>query len=241
MSRPIICAHRGVSAHYPENTLVAIEQACDIGALQTEIDVRKTRDGHIVVMHDEAVDRTTNGTGAVSELTLEEIRALDAGSWKGESHAGERVPTLTEVLELCNSRGMFLCVEIKQYDIAPDVVRLIEEAGAVADCIVISFNFDTVAKVRQCNARIATGFLTASIPPGELDGLLDRVLEHGIPVVSALFTQVTPEVVSHCRLRGITLYAWTLDDVELVREYAAMGVDVIASNRPEEVMAGLKA
>jgi glycerophosphoryl diester phosphodiesterase len=239
MARPLVCAHRGVSAHCPENTLVAIEEAVKIGAPMTEIDVRRTADGHIVLMHDETIDRTTNGCGAVADLTLEDICCLDAGSWKGEQFVGETVPTLADVLDVCQNGRMFLCIEIKQYPIAPDVAALIEGCGMVDNTVVISFDFDCVCQVRQANPRIATGWLTAKIDPADLDDMLGRVLAEGIPVISALHTQVTPEVVDRCRLRGITLYAWTIDDEAEARRLAEMGVDVIASNRPGEIMAAL--
>lgn len=102
------CAHRGDKACAPENTLAAIRLAVEKGAPQIEFDVQTTRDGRLVIMHDGTVDRTTDGTGKVSELTFEEIRALDAGSWFGSEFKGEQVPTLREVLEeipktiLCN-------------------------------------------------------------------------------------------------------------------------------------------
>jgi len=236
VGRTLVCAHRGVSAHFPENTLVAIEEAARIGAPMTEIDVRRTSDGHIVLMHDETVDRTTNGSGAVPNLTLEDIRRFDAGAWKGGQFAGEEVPTLADVLDLCRDSGMFLCIEIKQYDIAADVVGLLEAHGMADSTIVISFSFDTVCDVRQANCCVATGWLTAQIEPARLDDMIRRVLADGIPVISALYTQVTPEVVERCRLRGITLYAWTIDDEATARTYAEMGVDVLASNRPQEIM-----
>ena len=238
-NRPIICAHRGVSSTHPENTLAAIAKACDIGALQTEIDVRRTSDGHLVLMHDESVDRTTSGTGPVSSMTLADIKSLDAGSWKSEEFAGETVPTLPETLQLCRERGMFLCIEIKQDEIAPEVVRDVEAAGMLDNVIIIAFNFNNIAQVRQVNTRIPTGFLVSRIPDGELDTIIGRCLDHGIPVISSLFTQVTEDVVTRCRLRGIPLYAWTIDDPDLARDVAATGVDLIASNTPAEIMAAL--
>jgi len=238
-NRPIICAHRGVSSTHPENTLAALRAACDIGALQTEIDVRRTADGYLVLMHDESVDRTTSGTGPVSSMTLAEIKSLDAGAWKSPEFAGETVPTLPETLQLCRERGMFLCIEIKQDGIAPEVVRDVEAADMVESVAIIAFNFDNIARVREVNARIATGYLVAAIPDGELDAMIDRCLDHGIPVISSLFTQVTEDVVTRCRLRGITIYAWTIDDLDLARDIASTGVDLIASNTPAEIMAAL--
>ncbi|MGQ9731731.1 MAG: glycerophosphodiester phosphodiesterase [Candidatus Zipacnadales bacterium] len=237
---PLVCAHRGVSAHFPENTLRAIAEVANIGVPLTEIDVRRTVDGHVVLHHDETVDRTTNGSGAVSALTLDEIRALDAGAWKSERFAGERVPTFAEVLALCRERGLSLVTEIKQLGIVSDVVRLINEHRMVERSLVISFNFATVCEVRRANGRIATGWLTSSIDPDAVDDLLGQLLTEGIPVVSSLYTQVTPKIVERCRRRGITLFVWTIDEEDVARHYAEMGVDVITSNRPQEIMAALR-
>jgi glycerophosphoryl diester phosphodiesterase len=239
MARTLVCAHRGVSAYFPENTLVAIEEAVKIGAPMTEIDVRRTADGHVVLMHDETIDRTTSGCGAVTGLTLEDICCCDAGSWKGEQFVGETVPTLADVLDVCRDGGMFLCIEIKQYDLAADVAALVEGCGMVDSTVVISFDFDCVCQVRRANPHIATGWLTARIDPADLNDMLGRVLAEGIPVISSLHTQVTPEVVDRCRLRGITLYAWTIDDEAEARRFADMGVDVITSNRPADIMSAL--
>lgn len=95
-----ICAHRGASETHPENTIAAFEEAIRLGAQMIEFDVRMTKDNELVVMHDETIDRTTNGTGYVHRLTLEEISAFDAGSWKSDFFTGEKVPTLKEVLEI---------------------------------------------------------------------------------------------------------------------------------------------
>ncbi len=243
MAPTMVCAHRGDSAHFPENTLLAIRKGCDAGVPMTEIDVHRTADGHVVVMHDHAVDRTTNGSGPIAEMTLEQIRALDAGSRMSPDFAGERVPLLAEVLELCRERGMFQCIEIKQDGIAPDVARVIDECRMGDDVIVISFNFDTVVAMRELRPAIAAGWLTGQLDPAELDTVISRCLSHGIMTVSAHYSALTPEVVERCRLRGMTVYAWTIDEGPIAKPYAEMGVDVIASNDPamvREYLAGLE-
>ncbi|WP_341225427.1 glycerophosphodiester phosphodiesterase family protein [uncultured Arcticibacterium sp.] len=95
-----ICAHRGANKTHPENTLAAFKEAIRLGAHMIEFDVQLSKDNRLVIMHDGTVDRTTNGTGKVSRLTFDEIRKLDAGSWKSEEFASEKVPTLREVLEI---------------------------------------------------------------------------------------------------------------------------------------------
>lgn len=232
---PIICAHRGNSAHCPENTLAAIASAAELGIPMTEIDVRRTADGHIVLMHDESVDRTTDGSGRVAELSLAQIRGFDAGSWKAPEFAEERVPTLAEVLDLCRERGVFLCIEIKQKGIVPQVTDLVRDAGMVEGAVIISFDFDTVVELRGASPTIPAGWLTADMEPSAVDAAISRVLSHHIPVISALHTCVTRDVVRRCRLRAITLYVWTIDDAAEARRYAEMGVDVIASNRPGDL------
>jgi glycerophosphoryl diester phosphodiesterase len=105
MAAPLLIAHRGGAVEAPENTLAAFRYSLALGIRWFELDVQMSRDGALVVFHDETLDRTTNGDGPIGSLTLEDLRRLDAGSWFGSQYAGERIPTLREVLELCASEG----------------------------------------------------------------------------------------------------------------------------------------
>ena len=113
MMTVIVLAHRGYSAKAPENTMAAFELALAVGADGIELDVHMTRDGEIVVIHDDTLDRTTNGKGPVSDQTMAELRELDAGSWFSPEFAGERIPTLKLVLELIKDKDVLLNIEIK--------------------------------------------------------------------------------------------------------------------------------
>lgn len=127
--QPLIVAHRGLLRHAPENTLANF-RACLELRLGFEFDVERTKDGHLVCIHDNTVDRTTNGTGKVSDLTLAQIRELDAGSWFDEKFAGEKVPTVDEVLQLIaeyRQHDVLIAVDLKAENVGPDVVRLAEE------------------------------------------------------------------------------------------------------------------
>lgn len=158
--RPWAIAHRGASLEAPENTLAAFRRAMNLGADLIELDVHQTADGELVVIHDETVDRTTGGSGAVGEMTLPEIRALDAGSWRGPDFAGERVPTLLSVLQL--TRGHTgLAIEIKagsgRYPgIEPAIVRLLQITGRLDDVILISGDCRAIRRVRRLEPRLAT-------------------------------------------------------------------------------------
>ena len=155
--RPLISAHRGFAAAAPENTLAALERAWRAGATVAEIDVQLTRDGHVVVMHDRSVERTTDGSGLVADLTLHEVKALDAGSWFDRKFAGERVPTLAEVLDWSGGRLGFL-VELKNYHRRemPLVERTIPEVEAhrAQDYVVLAgFDHVTLAEIHRARPQ----------------------------------------------------------------------------------------
>ena len=155
-ARSVVIAHRGASGHAPENTLPAFEKAVELGADYVECDVHLSRDGEVVVIHDVEVERTADGKGRIEDLSLEEIKALDAGSWYGEAFAGTKIPTLEEVIERVRGR-VRLVVELKSSrpEIAGAVVERIRSLGAGSSCLVISFNHPFLRSVREMAPEIA--------------------------------------------------------------------------------------
>lgn len=146
-----VAAHRGWCSKYPENTLEAMQAALDLGVDQLETDVRITKDGELVLMHDGTVDRTTNGTGAVNQMTLEELRQLDAGSYKGTEYAGFKIPTFIEFMELVKDHPTItLDIELKEYPILGNeevafsvcdrVLKIIDDYGFTDRCVINTFN-----------------------------------------------------------------------------------------------------
>ncbi len=151
--RPLISAHRGFSAAAPENTIRALEAALAAGADVAEVDLRMTRDGQLVLMHDRSVDRTTDGRGRVSELSLDEIRGLDAGAWFKPEFAGARVPTLEEALRWSAGRLGFL-LELKEYPerqpaFVDQLIATIEGCAAEGFVLVAGFDHVTLAEVKR--------------------------------------------------------------------------------------------
>ena len=143
-----VAAHRGWSTKYPENTMLALKAALDLGVDQIETDIRITKDGELVLFHDPTVDRTTNGTGKVCDFTLAELQALDAGSWKGEEFAGAKVPTFIEFMEMVKDHPtLTLDLELKEYpvegweevsySVCDRVLQIVEDYG-FGDRIVIN-------------------------------------------------------------------------------------------------------
>ena len=146
-----VAAHRGWSAKYPENTMAAFKAAAELNVDQIETDIRITKDGELVLIHDQTLDRTTNGTGLVREKTLAEIRALDAGSWKGEEYAGMQVPTLKEFMDyMATLPEMTIDFELKEYpvegrdeisyEVCDRVLAMIDEYGFTDRCVINTFN-----------------------------------------------------------------------------------------------------
>ncbi len=158
----VLVAHRGLAPGLPENTMAAFENVIARGVGVIEIDLRGTADGAVVVMHDDTVDRTTDGTGDVTELTLAEIKALDAGVYAGEEFAGQTVPTYEEVLQLAQQHGVMLLLDIKLSDTLDreQIVRLTEEYDAVLNVIVGVRSLDDLAEFRALNPNLRTlGFI----------------------------------------------------------------------------------
>ena len=164
-SQPLIIAHRGSSAHAPENTLAAFQLAAEQGADAIELDVDLTRDGHAIIMHDATIDRTTDGSGAVNALTLEEIRRVDAGAWKSAAFKGERVPLLAEVFAAVGQR-VLINVEVKSTSLRSNgveakVAALVQQHDLFERVIISSFNPFALRRIKQIEPRLACGLLYA--------------------------------------------------------------------------------
>lgn len=165
---PLFIAHRGLSAHYPENTLAAFKGAIDAGAQMIEMDVSLSKDRQLVVIHDQTVDRTTNGTGAVNSLTLKQLSRLDAGSWFDPRFKAERLPTLAQVLEAVKGR-LLVNIEIKPEAfeaqgpadaVERQVLDLVSEKKMQADILVSSFEWQVLENLREMDPHIALGLLS---------------------------------------------------------------------------------
>ncbi len=223
-------AHRGASRYAPENTLAAFRLALDHGAPAVEGDVHRTADGHVVVIHDDTVDRTTDGRGAVAGYTLEALRRLDAGRWFGPQFAGERIPLLDEVLEVLRGRAL-LTLEIKNgptfYDgIERQVLDALCRHGMEDDALVMSFDHASVQTLRGLSPRVATGILYAA---RLIDGPAAAAAA-GADALCVHWSFATEDVVAQAHRAGLSVFVWTVDDEAALRRCLAAGVDGITSN-----------
>ena len=215
----IIIGHRGAAALEPENTLLSIKRAIDIGVDAIEIDVHLSKDKELVVIHDATVDRTTNGTGPVSGYSVQEIKRLDAGK-------GEAIPTLQEVIDLIDKRVM-LIIELKEEGTEGSVVDLLGRNNLFDKSCVISFWHRLVKTVKAMDSRIKTGVLLVGSP---VDACVATQASADTLVMK--YTFVDRELVEMAHEKGLKVFIWNIDDRDLLRPYVDMGVDAIGTNDP---------
>jgi glycerophosphoryl diester phosphodiesterase len=231
--RPLVIAHRGASGTAPENTLAAFRRAAALGADMIELDVQLSRDRAVIVLHDATLDRTTDGTGPAGARTLAELTALDAGAWFAPAFAGERIPTLAQVLAAVR---LPLNVELKAGGgrrLVEETLRVVEAAGACDRVVFSSFDGRLLEWVRTCSAKAECAVLW--LHP-ELDDAL-RLAER----VGARALHLRKDVVSHARVAiarraGLAVRAWTVNDTAELRLLEDAGVSGIFTDYPERFL-----
>jgi glycerophosphoryl diester phosphodiesterase len=233
---PLVIAHAACKGHAPENTLAGIRAALNLGVDGIEIDVHCSADRVPVLIHDATVDRTTNGSGAVADMTLAQLRALDAGSQTFEGRfAGERIPTLAETLDLTRGRCL-LIIEIKAEGIEREVIEVIGDAAG--DVMSWSFRPDVAARMRELAPAIPCALLSPELT-GPPESLFDRALRKGQQGVSVYHTSVDAALVRAATLRGLSVFTWTADEPADHVRLADAGVAGIVTNVPDVLMRAL--
>jgi len=235
----LLIAHRGASGHAPENTLAAFRKAVSLGVGFIETDLQLTRDARFVAIHDDTVDRTTNGHGAVHDLTLEAIRKLDAGSWFGSEYAGERIPTLEEILEFSKKNDVVFYLELKpggSWGGEHALIGALRESAEIARTVVISFDGAILEAVRKIEPTLMTGLLY----DGQLADPLDKALEIGARQLAVRGDLVTPAMLMQARSRDLQVVCWTVNHGAHIRLLMDAGVDGIMSDYPDRLVAANK-
>lgn len=232
----MILAHRGASGYAPENTMAAFRLALELGSDGIELDLQLTKDGYVVICHDEELSRTTNGRGLIKDCTLDELRRFDAGSWYGHSFTGERIPTLEEFLELvCGSR-LIVNLEIKNIPyyyggIEQKIVQAIEQFGMLDRVIVSSFDHFALCKTAEINPDIKIGLLFASrlIDPWRYAARLPFAVHSMHPD----YTFVDAEYIARCHEYGYAVYPYTVNSPRWYEEMRGLGLDGVITNVPD--------
>jgi glycerophosphoryl diester phosphodiesterase len=228
--RPMVqvTAHRGAARAAPENTLSAMRKAIEIGANYIEMDVQQTADGVVVLLHDRDLKRVAGVSRRLNELSYHEVRELDVGSWFAPAFAGEHVPRLVEVFDLCRGK-IRLNIEMKFF--GPDrrltqaVAQMVRDRALESECIVTSLNYGALVLARQHNPRLRTGLIVASAL-GDLS-LLD------VDVLSVRADFLSDDLIRAAHRSGREVHVWTVNDAAMMRRFIMRGVDNIITSDPE--------
>jgi glycerophosphoryl diester phosphodiesterase len=228
-------AHRGASGYAPENTFAAFRRAIALGAGFIETDLQLSRDARLVAIHDATVNRTTNGQGAVHDMTLAELRRLDAGSWFGSEFAGERIPTIEEILEFANKHDVVFYLEMKpsgSWGGEHALISALRESGEIARTVVISFDAAILVGVRKIEPTLMTGLLFE----GHIPNPLDKAIEIGARQLVVRGDLVTPRLLKEARGRDLQVVCWTVNHPGHMRLLVQAGVDGIISDYPDRLL-----
>ena len=245
--------HRGAAGLAPENTLAAFRKALELGVDALEMDLHITRDGEVVVIHDETLDRTTDGRGSIGDLTLGEVKRSDAGIKSAAAFRGERVPTLREVIDLIKASGnkrVRMDLEIKfgkgqegmPGDFEERVLEVVRQTSFIGRVNVISFHHPSLLKVKALQPMIRTGLLEEGQQHEDPVGL---VRQYRADYYSPRFRQVTAELVTALHHASIPIVPWTVNEEADMRRQMALGIgmlagDGIATDFPDRLLHLLK-
>lgn len=217
----ILTGHRGAAKLEPENTLLSMQKAIDLGVDQIETDVHLTRDQHLVIIHDTTVDRTTDGEGAVADFTLAEIKQLDAGK-------GERIPTLQEVIDLVRGK-VILQIELKGPGTAEPVIETVDRNSMENEVLLTSFVHDRLREARRLNPNLRLGALWGDPP----DDACEQAIDMGAEAIHIQHLNIDAQLVEKAHAYGLMIRAWNPDTIEEIQHVVDLGVDAIGSNRPD--------
>lgn len=233
-----VIAHRGNAGEAPENTLAAFRQAIELGADGVELDVQASREGVPVVIHDETLERTTDGRGPVAERSLAELQALDAGSWFHERYAGERIPSLEAVLELLRPTSLLVNIELKTA-VAPNpglaevVIRQVEVLGLRERVVLSSSNHYTLLEARTLAPHVAC----AALVDDHMIAPWLYVRANGLQALHPNVHAVTPHLVKSCKQYGVPVRPYTVNDERTAARLMAWGLAGLITDHPGRLLA----
>ncbi len=226
-----VIGHRGAAGLAPENTYAGFDIALGLGVDGIETDVQKTKDGVLVLFHDDRLDKTTNGTGVLQELRWNELQELDAGSWFDDKYAGERIPLLREALERYGRRTT-LDLEIKQMGIEYEVLNMVEQLELLDRVAFTSRDFPTVVRIKEKNPRAQAEYLTADVSEENLA----RVVAANIKYFCPRAQKVTKQFVDQWHSLGLFVRACGVQNLEMMRNAIQAGVDGMTFDYPDALL-----
>ncbi|MGH4050776.1 MAG: glycerophosphodiester phosphodiesterase [Clostridium sp.] len=229
-------AHRGASGYFPENTMLSFEKALELGANGIETDVQMTSDGVLVLIHDEYVNRTTNGVGLVKDFTYDELNNLDAGSWFDKKYSSEKIPTAEELIIFAKENDILLNLEIKNGviiypGIEEKLIEMLHEYKYQDKVILSSFNHYSMVTCKEISKEIKTGLLYMA-------GLYQPELycKHtGADALHPLFYSINKEIIDNAKKEGILVNPFTVNEEIHMKNLIAAGVNGLITNYPDKL------
>ncbi|MEM0142907.1 MAG: glycerophosphodiester phosphodiesterase family protein [Candidatus Parvarchaeum sp.] len=239
MDKPVVYGHRGAAAEAPENTIPSFKLAKNLGVYGVEMDIHTSKDNELIVMHDETLERTTNGKGLIHSYSLEELKKLDAGFKFSSKWKGTKIPTLSEVFETLGSINYYL--EIKQsYKVYPGIeekiLNTLDDFNLKNNTQIISFDFDALKRVRELDKIVKTGLLYV----GKSNWFIDIAKELQVNYLQPSFYLVYKEDIDTAKNNNLKVAGWTIDNEEDIKRSFSLGLDSITSNNPRLALRILK-
>jgi glycerophosphoryl diester phosphodiesterase len=220
-----VIAHRGFGKGSIENTVDAVRKAIGLGVDGIEVDVQKSKDGKIVVFHDFVVDKRTDGIGAVADLTLKELQALNLVE-------GHKIPTLEELFEIVSDAPeLMVNIEVKPEHIEEAVLGLIHDKGVINQVVILSYHFSVVRRIRELDKNLLTGLIYKH----PLDDAVSLAKDLGCSMLVPNFQLISHSFVLKCRQSGVLVFPWPVNTTNDMKRMIAWGVDGIITDKPQQL------
>jgi glycerophosphoryl diester phosphodiesterase len=235
--RPVTVAHRGNNKFAPENTRISYVQAVEAGAPIVEFDTALTRDGHIVGLHDKTLDRTTDGSGALADMTLEQIRQFEAGSWKDPKYRGEPIPTLDDVAEVARGKAI-LMLDLKAEGQGQAIAAWLDKSKYPRDQVLLApWTDEEGSALRQHVKDVPMIRLTSKVPTEKFDkAYFDRMKQIGFSGFSVNWQHLSQAFTDAAHKNAMAVYVWTIDDNPEIAGATLLGADGIITDDPASTM-----
>lgn len=229
-----VWAHRGAKGYYPENTLVSFEAAIKQGADGIELDVHLSKDGYVVVCHDEILNRTTNGKGFIKNYNLYELKQLDAGSWFDKKYKDEKLPMLDEVMELIKGTNITLNIELKAgsifyQGIEEKVLKMVQKFNLVDRVIISSFDHHSIVKIKNINSEIKTGMLYME----SLYNPLKYIESLGVDAIHPNYTTLTEKLINDAVELNLDINTYTVNLEDDIKKLKHKSINAIITDYPD--------
>ena len=225
-------AHRGASSYAPENTMVSFDKGLELGANGIELDLQKTKDGKIVIFHDNIIDNKSNGKGKIEDYTYEELSKLDFGSWFGEEYKDEKIVLFQDFAKkYIHRKNITFAIELKVVGIEKEVLEIIQEYSNLEKIYISSFKYDALKNMRRINDKIRLSWLVEKIDNDNIDKLLEINASQICPNAFS----VTEQDIKYAISKGLGVRLWGVKNEDIMKKVYKMNIEGMTVNFPDKL------